>query len=139
MRSPASDASIPSEVPTSVRSLLLLFLLLASAGCGRMLASGDWDPFRSSGDRRLSVTVVNEHFTTVTVTALAPGRRTRLGSVEVRARNGFSIPWSAQGDVRFLLEISGGQSYTTPPVVAGAGQSVEIWVRNPLRQSVVRR
>lgn len=115
----------------------LVFLVLV--GCGRMLASGDSDPFRSAGDRRLSVDVINEHFTSVTVTALGPGRRTRLGVVDVNSRNGFSIPWSAQGEVRFLLEISGGERFTTPQIIAGAGQSLEIWVRSPLQRSVVRR
>jgi len=117
---------------------LVLVLLLASlSGCG--IFRSDFDPFESAADRRLSVSVLNENFSTVTVTALAPGRRTVLGRADGSARTGFSIPWSGEGEVRFLLEIAGGPRHTTAPVIMIPGGRLEILVRDPLQQSTVRR
>jgi hypothetical protein len=117
--------------------LVATFLLAILCGCS--IFRSNFDPFASGADRRLSVSVLNEHFSTVTVTALAPGLRTLVGRADGNARTGFSIPWSGEGEVRFLLETLGGQRYTTATLLVGPGGRLNINVRDPLQQSTVRR
>jgi hypothetical protein len=100
---------------------------------------GDYDPFEAAAERRLSVSVLNESFSAVNVTIVASGRRTFLGRAEGNARSGFSIPWSGESEVRFFLEVFGGQRYTTAPVAVVAGRPLEVVIREPLQRSVVRR
>jgi hypothetical protein len=116
---------------------LLPLLLLTVVGCAAF--QSDFDPFESASDRGLNVRVSNESYSTVSITALAAGRRTLLGRAEGNTRVAFSVPWSGEGEVRFLLEILGGQRYTTAPVLMVPGRQLEILIREPLQRSVVRR
>ena len=119
--------------------LMLATSLLLLAGCAGIVGRGDWDPFRSGDDRRVSVVVVNQNISHVSVVVLAPGRRTSLGTVPGNAREGFSVPWTSRQDIRFELEAVGGERQTTVPLSIAPGERVELIVRSPLRTSSVAR
>jgi len=122
-------------------TFILIFAtsLMLLAGCAGIVGRGDWDPFRSGDDRRVSVVVVNQNISHVSVAVLAPGHRTRLGTVAGNSREGFSVPWTGRRDIRFELEAVGGERQTTVPLSISPGESVELIVRSPLRTSSVAR
>jgi len=117
----------------------LLLLILTLSGCASLIGRGDWDPFRSGGERRLTVMILNESRSTVSVRAISAGQRVGLGTVDGNARANFSIPWSRTQEVRFQLEPLMGRGYTTSGVTARPGERLQVWVRDPVQQSRVAR
>jgi hypothetical protein len=61
-----------------------------------------------------------------------------MGRAEGNARSTFSIPWEGQSEVRFQLEEFGGGRHTTQTIFLAPGASVELRIRDPLQQSIVR-
>lgn len=118
---------------------LVLFLVLALGGCGGLLGRGDWDPFRSSAERQLSIFILNENAAHVSVVAVGPGTRMNLGTIDPRSRRAVAIPWSSRNSVRFQLELLAGRRHTTPSVLVGPGDRVELWIGDPVQRTVVRR
>jgi hypothetical protein len=97
------------------------------------------DPFRSQSERQLVVRVENTGIEDVSIQAVGPGRRVNLGQVQGRSIRQFSVPWASVQDVRFQIEPLGGRRFTTPAVMVGPGEVVQLVVTQPVDRSFVRR
>jgi hypothetical protein len=123
----------------SMRVGAAFFLLLVVSGCGGIMGRGDWDPFRSASEGRVTILVFNDGRTPVSIRAVAPGQRLILGSVEGNSRASFAIPWSFTQEVRFQLEPLTGRSYTTSGITARPGDRLSLRVQDPIQRSRVQR
>jgi hypothetical protein len=71
--------------------------------------------------------------------AVALGRSVRLGSLTGQSEGSYSLPWTGAADIQFQIAITGGEAHTTERTYVRAGQQLEIWVREPVQESVLRR
>jgi hypothetical protein len=122
-----------------VSGLFALALVVSLSGCGWVLGRGDWDPFASQAERRLSIRVENANRNDVQVRVISGGTRHDLGMVGGRSYRQTSVPWRGTGDVRFEINPIAGRRFTTSGMTVSPGDRVELIVAEPVQRSFIRR
>lgn len=149
MRSPERGVS-PTEAGTAAqirkarsrrsnRLLALVGLLLFVPGCVSIGGRGDYNPFRSSDARRISIVIENRNSRAVDVEALAAGRRIYLARVPGGGRAGVTIPWSETQDLGFQIDPVTSSGHRTASIRVTPGEDIELWVQDPIQLSVIRQ
>ncbi len=117
---------------TVVMAVGALLLVLASCSTGSRTSA---DPFagrsrapsgsdEAGGDIRISVR--NSNFNDATIYAVSPGRRRRLGRVDGNGQSEFRVPGNAGNEIRFEIDILGGQRCTTRTISASSGMRLAV-------------
>lgn len=109
---------------------------LAMLGC---FASPPPNPFdrsdRESG--RVAIEVDNISFNDATVFIVTPSRRTRLGVVQGKGSQAFSIPSTTLQDIEIEIDLLAGERFRSPIFAVAPGQTLLVQVRDPVSGSVV--
>ncbi len=122
-----------------VLGVVALALVVSVSGCGWVMARGDWDPFASQAERRLSIRVENANRNDVQVRVISGGTRHDLGLVGGRSFRQTSVPWRGTADLRFEINPVAGRRHTTPGTTVSPGDRVELIVTEPVQRSFIRR
>ena len=106
----------------SILSVTSVSLVLWSAACGSSRArptSG------GLGQQEVSVVIENENFYDATVYTCRDARRERLGVVTSSQTREFRFRW-VSGDLRFLIDFTGGGSHITNPLYVETGEELNL-------------
>jgi hypothetical protein len=111
----------------------LLLAVLGSACAGKRSANAQPEP------ENVTIAVQNNNWNTVIVYAVSHGLTLRLGEVPTGNTVNLKTPRGMDptvSDFRLLVDPIGGvQSYVTPRIPLGLGQTVHLRVENDLRQT----
>lgn len=109
---------------------------LAMLGC---FASAPSNPFDRSDQQggEVGIEVDNISFNDATVFVVTPSRRTRLGVVQGKGSQAFSIPATALQDIEIEIDLLAGERFRSRAFAVAPGQTLLVQVRDPASGSVV--
>ncbi len=97
------------------------------------------NPFEEgSGATSIGIDVQNRNFNQATLETLGRVQR-RLGIVGGHARQRFTVPWPADGNLRIRIDLLAGGRYTTNSVSLKPGDTAYLTIENPVQRSLLRR
>ncbi len=110
---------------------MALGIVVAGLGCGSGRGSGS--PFVGQADARITIEVINHGFQDVTLHAIWPGQRVRLGTVTGTRTENFMIPWNWSVELQFQIKVLAGGSCTTRPIWTDPGDNILLEIQSRLR------
>ena len=124
---------IPLRIMRPSRRLLALTAILALATACSSLRGGAANPFDGSLEQqqedRLRIQIQNMNFNDVTVYAVSPGQRVRLGNVTGKTDQNFRLEWNFANPISFEIDVVGGSGCNTRPLPVDPG--ARVWVQVP--------
>lgn len=117
------------QAPAVIRTLAVTAALLMT-GC----ATGSTDnPFGGGGGPdQIQIAIVNNNQQDVTVYALAPATRERLGRVGSHTSETFTMRWAHTRELRLELDFLAGPRCFSQSVVVSPGEELELVVQPSL-------
>ena len=107
--------------------IALLGIVVAGSGCTRARDSG---PFIAQADARINIEVRNHSYEDVTLHAIWPGKRVRLGSVNGLTDANYVIPWDVSELLQIEMDMLAGGTCTLRPIVADPGDIILLEITN---------
>jgi hypothetical protein len=112
-------------------AVLAVVLAGASLGCGG--ATRPESPFGSGAVERLDIEVLNHNFLDVTLYAVWPGKRIRLGTVVGTRSASFRLPWEGTELLQIEINQLAGPSCVTEQIMAVPGEVIFIEIPSHLQ------
>lgn len=114
----------------AAQRVAVLAVVLACVGCG---ASRTRSPFVSQSDQRINIEVVNYNFNQITLHAVWPGRRVRLGIVNASGTTNFMLPWDGSDLLSLEIHVLAGEDCVTPQIWADPGDIIVLEIQSRIR------
>jgi hypothetical protein len=114
----------------AAQRVAVLAVVLACVGCG---ASRTRSPFVSQSDQRINIEVVNYNFNQITLHAVWPGRRVRLGIVNASGTTNFMLPWDGSDLLSLEIHVLAGDDCVTPQIWADPGDIIVLEIQSRIR------
>lgn len=99
------------------------------AGCA---ATRTNNPFEGGASDEIRITVTNHNLQDVTIYALAPAVRERLGRVGSNSADTFTMHWSHTRELRLELDFLAGPRCFSYPLMVSPGDEVDVTVERSL-------
>lgn len=107
----------------------LLALILAFTACSSGGGGGGPDPFATPREDRIFIEVENRNFDRATIWYETRSRRQRLGAVEGKTNQTFTVQnWPVSAPIFLEVHLTAGQTCRTPELQADPGDNLYLEV-----------
>lgn len=122
----------PGRRTFSTGRIAVLAVVLAGAGfgCGATRTSS---PFVSQADARINIQVVNRNYQQITLYAVWPGRRVRLGTINGTGEANYMLPWDGTYLLQIEIDPLASPDCITEPIWADAGDIILLEIQPRIR------
>ncbi len=104
-----------------------LGIMVAGVACGGGRGAG---PFIAQADARINIEVLNRAYQDVTLYAIWPGRRVRLGTVSGLMDANYVLPWRVSEFLRIEMDMLAGEKCILRPIIADPGDIILLEITN---------
>ncbi len=108
---------------------LAVVLAVTGFGCA---ARGEGSPFVSPQNARINIEIINHGFQDVTLHAVWPGQRVRLGFVTGTKTVNFLLPWARSELLQIEIDLLAGPECITRPMWADPGDIILVEITNQI-------
>jgi hypothetical protein len=108
---------------------LAVVLAVTGFGCA---ARGEGSPFVSVENSRINIEIINHGFEDVTLHAVWPGQRVRLGFVTGTRTVNFMLPWTRSELLQIEIDLLAGPECITQPIWADPGDIILVEITNQI-------
>ena len=123
---PGPPARVGRRGSTAGR-IAALGIVVAGFACGGARGRG---PFIAQADARINIEVLNRAYQDVTLHAIWPGRRVRLGTVSGLTDANYVLPWSVSEFLRIEMDMLAGENCILRPIIADPGDIILLEITN---------